>query len=290
MEAAVEGRGEVRPPAGEDVAVALARQEHDWTGEPMVSTDVMAGLVAGNFHHPDGIRALRLGTVHPDAHVRWRAACRQLLERETPSVVSGGHVTGWTKPQGTVRQWSLFNRSGRTGDTSSDFDYANLDRKKLWPGFEEFADIGTLVNLRLNELGPGAELSPHEEHLTRRVGTDRVGLRCRLHVPIWSNPNALMLADGDWFGFSVGGIYLFNNGCVHAAVNHGNTSRLHLVFDVLLDEATVSRVLVGNDVPGWWYHKVSEVEVDRTEEVEQWESQPGMTWQEFSSRTLVLMP
>jgi hypothetical protein len=75
------------------------------------------------------------------------------------------------------------------------------------------------------------------------VAVDRKGprwyFRGRFHLPIVTNPEAYVLLDGDLFHLQEGRLYFFNNGCIHSAINDGETDCFHLVWDMLLTEATI---------------------------------------------------
>jgi hypothetical protein len=248
-------------------------------------------IAAGNFHRPGGLRTLQVGEMPADRYAALRAELLDVAETCAPSIVGTGHQTGWTRPTGTVVQWSLFNRHGDTGDPSDDFNY-QLDGKQVPAGLPltaRFADtLPGLVNLRLNMLGAGAALAPHEEHLPRPLPDGKVGLRARFHLPIDTNPEALMLADGHLFRFQPGCVYLFNNGCVHAAVNEGTHRRLHLVWDMLLTDAACRTMFdTGSD---WLDCHLDDVPVVRETEITEWQPSTGMSAGEFDRRTLVYMP
>jgi hypothetical protein len=202
-------------------------------------------------------------------------------------------VTGWTRPKGQVRQWSLFNRHGRTDDTSDDFTYGqHLARKRPLPlpGIVRLAGgLPDLVNLRLNVISPGAALSPHEEHLPRPVGSDCVALRARFHLPLVTNPDALMLADGHLLHFTAGAVWFFGNGCVHGAENNGSEDRAHLVWDQLLTTRALD-AMFGGTPPEWLAQDLRDVEPVRTVEVTGWAPSKGMTRAEFGRRKLVPHP
>ena len=53
----------------------------------------------------------------------------------------------------------------------------------------------------------------------------------RIHVPLISNPGALMMSAGRSLHFSVGKAWTFDNQDLHAVVN-GSETRVHLILDV----------------------------------------------------------
>jgi hypothetical protein len=255
--------------------------------------DVLRRLAAGNYHHADGLRALHIGAVSPSLFQALLADMNALVRGWLPSIVrEGSHSTGWTRPVGEVKQWSLFNTHGFTDQTRDDFRYDNLADKRPVPlsSIEVLtASLPDLVNMRLNLIGPGSRLSPHEETLERRLDDERVALRARFHLPLVTTSKARMLADGDLFHFEAGRVYLFNNGCVHSASNDAETDRLHLVWDQLMTERAVDAMF--GSTPPWWLEQSLEAPtpVD-TLQVETWERQADISEEEFYASELVFHP
>jgi hypothetical protein len=255
--------------------------------------EILRRLAAGNYHHADGLRSLHIGTVAPSMFQALADDVHALTLGWLPSLVrEGSHTTGWTRPVGEVRQWSLFNTHGYTDRTCDDFRYDNLADKRSvrLPGITALiGSLPDLVNMRLNLIGPTSSLSPHEESLERNLGGGRVSLRARFHLPIRTNPKALMLADGDLFHFQAGHVYLFNNGCVHSASNDADADRLHLVWDQLMTERAVE-TMFGATPPAWLEQSVEDTPVVDTVKVDNWERQTDMTEQEFYASRLVFHP
>lgn len=260
----------------------------------MDAYETIRRIAGGNYHRPDGLRALHLGKVDGGMFKALQQDVATLLKEWTPSIVrEGTHSTGWTEPVGEVKQWSLFNGHGRTDDTSDDFEYGDLGSKRPvpLPGVTALAEsLPDLVNLRLNLLGPGSSLSPHEERLERVLGGNRVALRGRFHLPLRTTQKALMLADGDLMHFEAGHLYFFNNGCVHSAENGGKSDRLHLVWDQLMTEEAVE-VMFGELPPDWLAQDLHEVKVTRRIDVSDWREEPArLDEDEFYARELVFHP
>lgn len=255
---------------------------------------ILKGLARGNFHHADGIRALYLGPMDEMFIADLKANVSNIMEHRQPSIVrEGEHTTGWTKPRGRVEQWSLYNNHGRTDDTSNDFEYRVEDKRVInnppSPSIAALCKLPSVVNMRLNIIHPGSSLSPHEEHITRRVGHNQVSMRARFHIPLWTNPGCKMLADGNLYHFEEGNLYLFNNGCVHGAINDGDSARAHLVFDLLMTQAAMDIMFRDLDLRHAMYitdnwHKVGE------EEITEWAPSKGMTEKQYNSRKLVVHP
>jgi hypothetical protein len=206
------------------------------------------------YEHSDGVKTLRLG--------RLDAAWFADIQRETAFIIENGgssdvgapdHVTHWTRPRGKVRQFSLFNTSGRSEDYQGDYGYrGNAAHKKLvFPqlkGLTRFAALfgDALRNLRLNGMGADAGLSAHEENsITPRAwGADYI---VRFHLPVFTNDRSYIYLDDERFTYREGELYFFHHGCVHAAANFGADARYHLVLDCFLDRKLFRALFPGGE-------------------------------------------
>jgi Aspartyl/Asparaginyl beta-hydroxylase len=208
---------------------------------------VLAAIAAADAHLP-GIRCLKLLCVEPDFFAALRDEVLRLCATERPSSVGRpGHVTKWTEPYGDVLQYSLLNRSGRYDDYSSDHALSGLG--KWFCDALRYPTLARLVrafpdaiNFRINVLGEGAGLSPHEEHALFETSTGTVGVRARLHLPIATNATSELVLEDEVHALATGVVHYVNQGCVHAARNAGPGPRVHLVWDVLLTEAAFDRL------------------------------------------------
>jgi hypothetical protein len=205
----------------------------------MNSQAIIQGIRDGNDHN-GGIRCLQLFRAEVTYFAQLQAEVIRLCRTERGSSVGDAtHVTHWTKPHGVVVQFSLLNASGRYDDFSADHDLSCFG--KSFHGASSYAAVARMtetfphtVNFRINVLGPGASLSPHEEHAVIRTRAGSIGLRTRFHLPICTNPGAEMILDGEVFHLEAGTVYLINHGCVHWARNGGEADRIHLLWDLLL--------------------------------------------------------
>jgi hypothetical protein len=205
----------------------------------MTVEETLRAIRDADFHEP-GLRCLRLFALERSSFHGLREDVDRLRAHETPSDPrEHRHVTHWTRPSGTVLQWSLLNASGRFDDTSADHDRSCLGKAfhhaSRYPLLARFVGLFPhCLGFRLNLLGPGARLSPHEEHVTLRTRAGAVALRARFHLPVRTNAEAEVALDGEVFHLEEGLVHFFNNGCVHDARNAGAEERLHLVWDMLL--------------------------------------------------------
>jgi Aspartyl/Asparaginyl beta-hydroxylase len=189
------------------------------------------------------IRCLQLLRLTASYFEQLRAEVMTLVHVQPASDVGHAtHVTNWTRPRGVVRQFSLLNASGRFDDFSADHDASCFGKRfhghASYPALGRFIDgFAHAVNFRVNLMGPGAQLSPHEECVMIRTRAGSIGARVRCHLPIATHPSAELMLDGGIYHLAPGIIYFVNHGCVHAARNSGQDDRIHLVWDLLLTRA-----------------------------------------------------
>ena len=201
------------------------------------------------FEHRGGVKALQLGIIEADWFTQIQQECAHIITHAGSSDVGvPKHVTNWTRPSGTVRQFSLFNNTGNSADTKGDYGYLGDASKKslVFPemkGLARFADLfrPALRNLRLNGMGVNSGLNAHEENSISPApfGVTRI---VRFHLPIFTNPSAKIYVDDEVMHFDEGRLYYFNHGCVHAASNEGPEPRYHLVLDAFLDRFLFGRL------------------------------------------------
>lgn len=216
------------------------------------------------YEHRGGIKTLRLGRLTPAWFAEIQKEASLIIDAGSASdVTARNHVTNWTRPRGQVSQYSLFNSSGRSDDTSGDYGYrGDVSKKKfVFPqltALKRFTALfgDSLRNLRLNGMGTQSGLSAHEENSisAHALGTDHI---VRFHLPIFTNSEAYIHLDDERFQYREGELYFFHHGCVHAAANLGTEARYHLVFDCFLDRALFQRVFPGTPSPDADFHKAS---------------------------------
>jgi hypothetical protein len=223
---------------------------------------LLRGLARANYHR-GGLKTLRLFRVERGFFGTLQDETRRFVERHPPSAVhAAGHVTGWTRPFGAVVQFSLLNRSGRPDDTASDHDPDPRGKRfhwpELYPALAAFiAAFPEAANMRLNGLGTRGGLSPHEEHVVRRQRGGPAWLSVRFHLPVRTTPQAEVLLDGELFRLEEGSVFLFNNGCVHSAVNAGADFRYHLVWDMPLTAQVFERMFGSSRPPAAFLERLA---------------------------------
>ena len=216
------------------------------------------------YEHRGGIKTLHLGGLTSDWFAQIQKEARSIIEQGGSSdVTAANHVTNWTRPSGEVRQFSLFNMSGRSDEYTGDYGYRGDARKKrlVFPHFEgikRFAALfgSSLRNLRLNGMGTDSKLSAHEEDSIspHRFGADHI---VSFHLPIFTNDQAYVYLDDERFQYHAGQIYFFNHGCVHAAANFAPAARYHLVLDCFLERTLFDDLFPGSPSPDAGFLKTS---------------------------------
>ncbi len=203
-------------------------------------------------HHRGGLKCLKLFQVEPEYLDRLVGEVRRIAAEANPSeVASESHATNWTKPFGKAVQYSLLNTSGRLDDFSTDHD-SSVENKRFhyaeeFPALDAFIRTFTYAtNMRLNGMGAGSGLSPHEEH-TVHYESGTAYIRARFHLPIVTNESVNMQLEDELYHFEAGSIYYFNNGCIHAARNMGESIRYHLVWDMMFTRQTYEFMFSENE-------------------------------------------
>ncbi len=223
----------------------------------MAPEELLAGIRDADAHR-GGIRCLRVFRLERVLGRGLRDEVLRLCESEASSdVQEREHVTHWTRPTGAVRQLSLYNRSGDSADFRSDHDLSCLGKRfhlaAPYPLLAHFVEtLPHLINFRVNLLGPGAGLAPHEEHSLFITQSGSTAVRARFHLPIQTSRVSRMMLEGDRYRFAPRTIYYFNQGCVHGAENPASSARIHLVWDQLLSRDVFNLTFGSHPAPAGW--------------------------------------
>lgn len=161
----------------------------------------------------------------------------------------------------TTHRWGLLRNQTDTGEIGSE---ASIDWRVLSlrspggdaartdpgnPGPVDFADTvwrskmpylsalladipAPLNSVRLMALGPGAVAEPHCDPKYRL----EIGF-VRLHIPIVTNPEAVLVLDGVEHRWQPGTLWYGNFSRTHHVRNMGSSTRVHVVVDALLTES-----------------------------------------------------
>ncbi len=72
---------------------------------------------------------------------------------------------------------------------------------------------------------PGQYIPPHVDHQCEQW-------LCRVHIPLTTNDQAVMVMNDGAHHMEVGNCYRINTEATHALRNDGETPRIHLMFDI----------------------------------------------------------
>jgi hypothetical protein len=95
----------------------------------------------------------------------------------------------------------------------------------------------------------------------------------RIHIPITSNEDAVLISDKRMINFIPGYAWTFDNYSMHGVVN-GNTERTHLIMDVPLNDKMKQRYDEAEYIEGWEDHSKVRLIYDKERMVQ---SYPGDT-------------
>jgi len=201
------------------------------------------------YEHRGGLTMFAIGRIDGAWFQQIRSEVTWIVGSQYSSdVTNSSHVTYWTRPRGTARQFSLLNKTGKSDDFSTDHSMELEGKKLTFPQLAATARFArlfgpNLVNLRLNGLGKNSGLGAHEECPVKAFPNGSLKYKIRFHLPIFTNPDAAILLDGQRFHFEESVLYFFNQSCVHSAVNEGEEPRYHFVLDCLLDRSLQRNLL-----------------------------------------------
>lgn len=88
-----------------------------------------------------------------------------------------------------------------------------------------------LLAVRFLRLGPGSRIREHKDY-NLSVDDGEV----RVHVPVTTNPGVTFHLDGAPVEMGLGEAWYLNVNLRHAVANDGDTSRVHLVVDCVVDD------------------------------------------------------
>lgn len=107
----------------------------------------------------------------------------------------------------------------------------------LCPIFEKVEQVRPDLEIFYSEINyilPGESIKPHKDNAG---GLDAsfwfLGCACRIHVPLSTNDNAIMISGNETKHLPVGTIYEFHNNLTHKVENKGSSPRVHLVMDLV---------------------------------------------------------
>lgn len=120
-------------------------------------------------------------------------------------------VAGWRPAMPSNAEWQGFHKN-----TQAVVDEA----LGYFPG-------GIPLQRMLGCIMPGDDIAPHQDWQCEQW-------LCRVHIPLTTNPKAVMIMDDGEHHMAVGNAYRINTEATHALRNDGKIPRIHLMFDVRL--------------------------------------------------------
>lgn len=230
------------------------------------STGEIIGIYT-NYAVPDRVQSYDKRVLTEIHHpTRWSLLTTENIAKKLSGIDFGNHYSNYSK--GKV--WTAVSLQGYSQDvtfiekpkemlTSKKFakNYGHtkdweLQKTKLYDLFE--AEINEIINnsclkgqkfdrIRLMKLDPGGlnkEIQRHTDQSDPDIGTED-GQIMRFHVPIVTNPDVKFSAwsyAGEKITFNPqeGSMFVLDLRKPHAVVNEGKTTRVHLVFDVVMNE------------------------------------------------------
>ncbi len=186
-----------------------------------------------------GIALLRLMKLDEGFLSGLLSDCIKVTADEQPSNVSyPDHPTNWTKPSGTAMQWALLGPEGTKGRSIRTPESTLVECGDFLRELYEWIAPGA-TSFRLNLIGKRSSLSPHRERIVIACPEgDEYEVRVRFHLPLITNEDCHVQLNGKLYQLEKGTLYYFNNGSVHRAINSSSISRIHLVWDAVLDRST----------------------------------------------------
>ena len=138
-----------------------------------------------------------------------------------PESITGNNIRGvfWTKPDSTGKEVVRDSKIDESKYTEFVDDFKNTYFKKV---YDELTKKFKLGRMRLLLKEPRSTLSWHRDP------------EPRLHIPIYTNPGAIMVVDKVAKHMPAdGSVWITNNTKYHNAFNGGEENRVHLVACVL---------------------------------------------------------
>lgn len=88
-----------------------------------------------------------------------------------------------------------------------------------------------LTTVRFLKLGAGAQIRPHRDY---QLGIEDGEIR--IHIPVATNPQVEFILDGQKVEMKEGEAWYLNFNLFHSVRNDGETDRIHLVVDCVVND------------------------------------------------------
>ncbi|MBF6465946.1 aspartyl/asparaginyl beta-hydroxylase domain-containing protein [Nocardia beijingensis] len=217
--------------AGRAIAVPHLSRGHPMTALPSAYPEASSQMPAAAelAYRMDGARLAReLSSI---SVVSWQKQRTHVLG------VDGESELGTTSPPTEIEWrvlplWSIGGDADRTDPGGpEDKGYAPTIWWSRLPYMREVVSAIPVPfnSVRLMALGPGAS---SDEHCDPKYDVRR-GF-CRLHIPVLTNPDAILVLDGVRYCWAPGRLWYGDFGRLHRVENRGAEVRVHLVIDALM--------------------------------------------------------
>jgi hypothetical protein len=121
-----------------------------------------------------------------------------------------------------------------------------IDNYESTPFYELFPEVQKvtdgfktqIINMMFYSMLPGGIINPHRD-MIGNVGWG--GLR--FHIPIITNPNVFFNVSDERVIMNPGELWALDTSYVHSVANKGNEDRVHLVFDVKVNDWVINELL-----------------------------------------------
>lgn len=112
-------------------------------------------------------------------------------------------------------------------------DYKETDFYSLFPQLNKVKEYfkTNIISMMFYSMTPGADIHPHRD-MIGNVGWG--GLR--FHIPIQTNPDVVFKVSNKRIIMNVGELWALDTSYLHSVSNKGKTERIHLVFDIKVNE------------------------------------------------------
>jgi aspartyl/asparaginyl beta-hydroxylase (cupin superfamily) len=131
-------------------------------------------------------------------------------------------------------------------------DYKCTDYYHLFPHLDKIRNHfkTEIISMMFYSMIPGANIHPHRD-MIGNVGWG--GLR--FHIPVQTNPNLIFKVSNKRVVMNVGELWALDTSYLHSVNNLGETERIHLVFDVKVNDWVKTTLLPKRNI-NYYLHQI----------------------------------
>jgi hypothetical protein len=165
--------------------------------------------------------------VRPDLLTRFKGTCEFLAKLDQSEVMA---VVQWVTAI-PLTEWPQQGNSAQPlrpamPSNAEWFDFGKTTQRLVDEVLAYFPN-GIPLQRMLGCIMPGHHIPAHQDWQCEQW-------LCRVHIPLTTNPDALMIMDDGAHHMNVGNCYRINTEAMHELYNGGDCPRIHLMFDVRL--------------------------------------------------------